>query len=207
MLRGDERANYDDWQANLDPREEKRVFRTPVIQGHIDAVLAPPSLPQGSTSLPPAAIAPQSSGITPARSFANSKPRTAPQTQRGTRLFGHQRRLLAQRPEIGDRRDGLHGADLGHCRDRIAHLCGPYPAKNASAIAAPLPLLVRAAGSFLWNVTAQGAADIPSNKAVIFCANRQSVIDPLWILYSLSREIRKKTFIVGGRDLMPPSNT
>jgi 1-acyl-sn-glycerol-3-phosphate acyltransferase len=55
----------------------------------------------------------------------------------------------------------------------------------------------------LWNVTAAGATQVSTNKPVIFCANRLSVADPLWIMYSLPQRIRKRTFIVGGRDLLP----
>jgi long-chain acyl-CoA synthetase len=79
-----------------------------------------------------------------------------------------------------------------------------YPAGGASAVTRVFPLLTRTAGSLLWNVSSTGGGDIPSNKPLIFCANHQSVLDPLWIMYSLAQPIRRKTFIVGGRDFLPP---
>ena len=120
---GGDRADYAAFQANLDRQEEKRVFRTPVIQGHVDAVLGAAFSPTGkyivTASRDRTAILWDFAG-TIVREFQRRG--RVPQTQRGTRVPGHRRRLLAQRQEIGDRRYGQHGADLGHCRERIAHL-------------------------------------------------------------------------------------
>ncbi|HUI93164.1 MAG TPA: AMP-binding protein [Chitinivibrionales bacterium] len=80
----------------------------------------------------------------------------------------------------------------------------PYPAKGAAVFTNALPAITHAASSMLWNVTASGNVGVPeAGTPVIFCANRQSVLDPLWVMYSLPPAVRKKTFIIGGRDLLP----
>ena len=78
-----------------------------------------------------------------------------------------------------------------------------YPARGAAVVRDALPLVANAASSMLWNVSAVGNVGIPADRPLIFCANRQSVLDPLWVMYSLPAPIRKKTFIIGGRDLLP----
>jgi long-chain acyl-CoA synthetase len=78
-----------------------------------------------------------------------------------------------------------------------------YPPKTTAIVRGTVPLVVSAASSLLWNVSASGNADSPADKPLIFCANRQSVLDPLWVIYSLPPQVRKKTFIIGGKDMLP----
>jgi|WetSurMetagenome_2_1015567.scaffolds.fasta_scaffold00392_4 long-chain acyl-CoA synthetase len=102
---------------------------------------------------------------------------------------------------------GCAGESITDIRQRIAagsKLPVQYPPKGAAAVTALVPAFSRAAGGILWNVTSSGGGDIPANKPLVFCANRQSMLDPLWIMYSLSQPVRRKTFIVDGREILPP---
>jgi long-chain acyl-CoA synthetase len=108
--------------------------------------------------------------------------------------------------------DHVSGASATGCAETVtdikqrivgSKLPAPYPAAAAAAITSAIPLVASGASSVLWNISASGAEGVPAHKSIILCANRQSVLDPLWILYSLAQPIRKKTFVIGGRELLP----
>jgi long-chain acyl-CoA synthetase len=108
--------------------------------------------------------------------------------------------------------DLLSGSNATGCAETVddikqrivgSRLPASYPLRGAAVLRDALPLVANAASSMLWNVSAAGNVGIPADKPLIFCANRQSVLDPLWVMYSLAPQVRKKTFIIGGKDLLP----
>jgi long-chain acyl-CoA synthetase len=57
----------------------------------------------------------------------------------------------------------------------------------------------------LWNVSVEGAADLPDGAPLIFCSNHQSNLDILWLMRSLPQRLRKNTFITGKSELLKSS--
>jgi len=54
----------------------------------------------------------------------------------------------------------------------------------------------------LWGLTVTGAENLATEGPVIFCANHQSYIDILWLLYALPPQVRKMTFATGKSDVL-----
>jgi len=84
-------------------------------------------------------------------------------------------------------------------RQRIMNGSKPkYPALQSE----PIGKLVHAATSVIWKISVSGNNDFFNDKPLVFCANRQSRLDPVWILHSLPSAIRRKTFIVGTEEIL-----
>jgi len=88
-------------------------------------------------------------------------------------------------------------------KQRIVRSRLPVHYPSRTAVPGALPLAAGAATSALWNVSSTGTDDLPGTGPMLFCANRQSPLDPLWVMYSLPHQLRRKTYIIGGKDLFP----
>jgi long-chain acyl-CoA synthetase len=108
--------------------------------------------------------------------------------------------------------DLLSGAKSTGCAETVvdikqrivgAKAAVSYPPRATAPASDTLSLAVSALSARLWNISSTGNDDFLSDKPFLFCANRQSPLDPLWILYALAPAVRKKTFIIGGKELLP----
>lgn len=78
---------------------------------------------------------------------------------------------------------------------------GPTPLKvppnRSPAFSSIIPTVLHAAGKALWNLSVSGGSALPADRALVFCANRQSRFDPMLVLFSLPPDVRKRTYIIG----------
>jgi long-chain acyl-CoA synthetase len=95
------------------------------------------------------------------------------------------------------------GETVCNIRQRIMSGAGipPLPSNPAAAFSSIFPQILHSVSTALWNVSVSGVNGLASDKPLVFCANRQSRFDPLWILYSLPPPLRNKTFIIGTREI------
>jgi long-chain acyl-CoA synthetase len=53
----------------------------------------------------------------------------------------------------------------------------------------------------LYGLSVKGGREVPEKGGLIFCPNHESYLDAVWVLSSLSRSIRRKTYVIGKREL------
>ncbi|MBN8218522.1 MAG: 1-acyl-sn-glycerol-3-phosphate acyltransferase, partial [Spirochaetes bacterium] len=61
--------------------------------------------------------------------------------------------------------------------------------------------LIHQLSRMFYGLRARGHQLLPEKGGLIFCPNHESYLDAVWVLSSLSRAIRRRTYVIGKREL------